>query len=293
MNSPILHETPYNVTIQTKEGVFTFFRDDNPIGACLYHYGEWSRQEFNVIDNLVTTTSVCLDIGANIGTHTVALSKRCNQGMIFAFEPQVYIFQALNANIFMNDCFNVVAYQAGVSDTLKEIRGPIHVPRPNEGNFNYGEFKNTGEGPLGIPCVRLDEASYFGRSVDFIKMDVEGHEPSALLSGKKMITKDKPHMYLEFNDHKGNDEVLRVLKDFGYNCYWHCYPKHNEENHNLTDVNIWLSDPNLPKIEATVDKWYEASLIAIHKDRDTKQYTERIELGDNIIKYLQRNKMIA
>jgi FkbM family methyltransferase len=278
--------------VRTKEGVFTFFRDDNPIGACLYHYGEWSGQEFDVIDKLITPTSTCLDVGANIGTHTVALAKRCNQGLVFAFEPQVYIFQILNANIFMNDCFNVVPYQAGVSNTLTEIRGPLHIPSPNQGNFNYGEFKNTGDGPLGIQCIRLDDTNYFGRTIDFIKMDVEGHEPSALVSGTKMITKDKPHMYIEYNDHDGNDEVLRVLNDLGYNSYWHCYPKHNANNYNKSDVNIWLNTADLPKNENTVDKWYEASLIAIHKDRDTGQYTETIQLGDSIVKYLQRKGMI-
>lgn len=287
-----LYKSKYTMIAPAKHGMFSFFLNDDPIGTSLGIYGEWAEQEFDVIDKLITTDSNCLDIGANVGTHTIPLAKKCYKGFTFAIEPQFYIFQNLNTNIFINDCSNVIPYNVGISNDIDFTVGAVYNPSNIQG-FNYGQFKITerAEEGIGVSCVKLDQLELYGKSIDFIKMDVESHECSALLSGKQIITTDKPHMYIEFNDDDGNDEMLKILKQYGYNCYWHQYTKHNPNNHNKAKT-IW-ADNDVPKTVDTINNWYEANLIAIHKSKDTGMFSNKINLGDNLVKYLQRNKLIS
>ena len=290
-NINYLYRSKSTIVVPAKHGVFSFYLNDDPIGTALAIYGEWSEQEFDVIDKLINTDSNCIDIGANVGTHTVPLAKKCFRGLTFAVEPQFYIFQSLNTNIFLNDCYNVVPYNVGLSNEIEYTTGAVSDPTSVSGR-NYGEFKITeqAESGIGIDCVKLDQLELYNKSIDFIKMDVESHECSVLLSGKQLITKDKPNMYIEFNDDDGNDQMIDILKQYGYNCYWHHYPKHNPNNFNNAKT-IW--DEQAPKIFGTVNQWYEANLIAIHASKDTGLFDQPISRGDNINEYLLRIGLIT
>ena len=278
---------------EAKHGVFASYINDDPIGTCMLVYGEWAEQEFDIIDQLITPSSSCLDIGANIGTHTVALSKKCRQGFVFAFEPQFNIYQALNTNIFLNDGINVIPYNIGISNTVTTI-----TTRPlNPGlkrRTNYGEFKVNQEAEKGmnITCMKLDEVDLFDQTIDFIKLDVEDHEVSVLLSGKDLIAKDKPHMYIEYNNHDGNDELLRLLKQYGYNCYWHVYPKYNSNNFKKETDNIWVTD-DMPPTIPFISKHFEGNMVAIHQSKDEGKFKEPIEQGFTFVDYLLHNNLIG
>ncbi|TFG83046.1 MAG: FkbM family methyltransferase, partial [Chromatiales bacterium] len=55
------------------------------------------------------------DIGANIGTHTLALARLVGQqGLVFAFEPQRIVFQTLCANMALNSLDNVHCINSAV-----------------------------------------------------------------------------------------------------------------------------------------------------------------------------------
>ena len=287
----VLYETKYTRIASTKHGVFCFYRDDNPIGSCLEYFGEWAEQEFDVISKLVRPDSNCMDIGANIGTHTVALSKMCPGGIVFSFEPQFFISQILGTNLILNDCINVIPHNVGISNDVETISVSATPPK-SSGIRNYGEFnlaKAQGDG-IDVRCVKLDDVELFGKKVDFIKMDVEEHEVSALLSGHSMIMRDRPSMYIEFNMHKGNDDLLRLLDELGYNSYWHMYTKFNPDNFNgVTD--IWCH-PDSPHTEKFICSRYETNLVAIPKESDQGLFNEKIEVGDNIVSYLLRKGLI-
>jgi FkbM family methyltransferase len=276
---------------KAKHGVFASYKNDDPIGTCVKYYGEWAEQEFDVIDQLINPTSNCLDIGANIGTHTVALSKKCIGGFVFAFEPQFNIYQALNTNIFLNDCVNVIPYNVGISNTIQSITARINNPGITH-SINYGEFKINEESEYGIEikCVKIDEVELYDKAIDFIKLDVEEHEVSALMSGERVITTGKPHMYIEYNSHDGNDELLRTMDSLGYNCYWHVYPKHNPNNFN-NKPNIWIT-PDMPATLPYIDKYFEGNMVAIHRSKDDGKFKEPIDIGFTFVDYLLSRNLI-
>ena len=77
-----------------------------------------------------------VDVGANIGTHTVFFAQRAGAtGQVYAFEPQRIVFQNLCANLALNGLLNVRAIHAAAS----REPGTIAVPP-----IAYGEPGNHG-----------------------------------------------------------------------------------------------------------------------------------------------------
>src|SRR6185503_18246577 len=94
---------------QTRDGPMMAFRHDVYIGRSLELYGEFSPSERELLGQLVKPGGVLVEVGANIGAHTIALARACAPGKLYAFEPQQRVFQVLCANLALNGVTNVVA----------------------------------------------------------------------------------------------------------------------------------------------------------------------------------------
>jgi tRNA A58 N-methylase Trm61 len=89
---------------QTRDGKMLYNPRDVCIGASIERYGEFSYLEAALLVQLCSPGDTVIDVGANIGTHTVALSKRVGpQGFVYAFEPQQAVFQVLCANMALTN----------------------------------------------------------------------------------------------------------------------------------------------------------------------------------------------
>ncbi|WP_334164906.1 FkbM family methyltransferase [Phenylobacterium sp.] len=96
-------------SLQTRHGPMLAFRGDRFITACLEAYGEFSYAEWLLLEQMAKPGLPVVEAGANIGLHTVPLARRCAPATLYAFEPQQRVFQALCANLALNDLGNVVA----------------------------------------------------------------------------------------------------------------------------------------------------------------------------------------
>lgn len=276
--------------IDCKYGTFMHYVNDSPIGECLDVYGEWGEKEIELINQFLTPTSNVIDIGANIGTHTVFFSKKCNKGFVYGIEPQFYIFQILNANIALNGCFNTKLYNTPISNEFESVK-LLHLPPFGGKKINFGEFKiHDVENGLETKCIKID--GNFS-NIQFIKIDVEGHELSVLKSGDNLLKSDKPHLYVEFNNKDGNPEMLDYLMQHGYNCYWHVTEKFSYPNFRNQNTNIWITDPNVKPTFALVEKFYEGNIVCVHQSHKIDVDLEKIsDIKDNYIDYLIRHKKV-
>src|SRR5258707_14359705 len=85
------------------------------VGRSLDLYGEFSEGEVGLFRQLVKPGDLVLDVGANIGTHTLFFSQRIGAtGRVLAFEPQRIVFQTLCANLAINSATNVWCYPHAV-----------------------------------------------------------------------------------------------------------------------------------------------------------------------------------
>lgn len=292
-------QTKNTIVTQCKHGVMAYYITDDPIGTCLFHYGEWAEQELEVFSHLIKRNSSCIDVGANLGTHTIWLSQNCPEGLVFSIEPQFYIFQLLNTNLILNDATNCVPIRSFIMNKKDKIKTSALFLPPKENEvrkLNYGQFNirdYVNEDGVTTEIIKLDDIDYMGKKIDFIKMDCEGNEKDVLLSGQKTIKANKPHMYLEFNSKTGNDDLLYSLKDLGYKCYWHVYTKYNKNNFKKYSRNIYLYEDqqDAPPTHGTIDSHFEANIICIHKSHDIT-FMNEVEVGDNIVNYLIKHKVI-
>ena len=241
--------------------------NDQVIGKCLPLYGEWSEGENIIMSEFITKGDTVIDIGANIGTTVLSLSKNVGkEGNVIAFEPQNIMSQCLQTNLTLNDITNVSVYTLGVSSKS----GWANL---NDSDFSeigrYGEAGISEKGTR-IKTIKLDEIEV--NKCSLIKIDVEAHEWEVIQGGKNFLKNHKPVLYMEAKrEVEGTKKYLKWLFENGWKCYWHYafwYREDNFRNHKKPihdpgtgDMNIVavpkekLQPNNLLKINKFDDQW--------------------------------------
>src|SRR5579872_1904700 len=78
----------------TRHGLMLYQPHDIYIGRCLDLYGEYSELEVALLNQIVTPGMVVIDVGANIGAHTIFFAAATGpKGLVIAYEPQRIIHQ--------------------------------------------------------------------------------------------------------------------------------------------------------------------------------------------------------
>ena len=122
--------------IESVHGVYLINNKDTYIGKSLDLYGEWEQESILLLSKLVKPGQIVLDIGANIGSFTIPLSKLVGtEGEVHSYEAQRVVSQLLNANVAMNELNNVYVYNAAVGDNTNDINVPKII---YESEANYG-----------------------------------------------------------------------------------------------------------------------------------------------------------
>src|SRR5262245_24087885 len=227
MNRPLFAHA--NLRLKScKHGPMMYLANDSYIGRSLDLYGEFSEGECRLFDQIVRPGMVVVDVGANIGAHTVQLAKSVGpSGKVLAFEPQRILYQMLCGNVALNLLANVATFNAA----LAAKHGVVRVPP-----IDYGQVANFGG--LSLAATRDGEAiaarsldSYSLRSCHFIKIDVEGMERDVLEGACKTLATRRPILYVE-NDRAGQSkELIAWIMANGYRAYWHLPSLFNPNNY--------------------------------------------------------------
>lgn len=156
-----------------------------------------------------------LDIGGNIGNHSIFWAGVIGAARIYNFEPVASTFAIQARNIAINELGDVVkAHPLALGE--KPGRGRISIPDgQNMGSVRILEDMH-GECEM-ASLDSLMEAGAFRESprISFVKIDVEGFESAVLRGGKKFFACYKPIVLIEVFDRK-KDEVFSILSAFGY-----------------------------------------------------------------------------
>jgi FkbM family methyltransferase len=159
-----------------------------------------------------------LDIGANIGAHTIRFANLTGPaGKVVAFEPTDFAFAKLTRNLSLNDVPHVTAVKVALSDTA--------LP-PQQVNFraSWRTDDSRRDGVSSVPFERLDawaERNGLDR-VDLIKIDVDGNEFPLMMGALETIRRNLPIMLMEvcglhFDDDRRNPFAL--LHRLGYRFF--------------------------------------------------------------------------
>lgn len=224
----MLNTKEFNGLAKGRYGYIVYNKNDIYVGRAVEKYGEYSESEVRLFKKVIKPGHCVLDIGANIGTHTLAFSRLVENGFVIAFEPQRIVFQTLCANMAINSVTNVDCKQLVISD--KE--GFANLPMLNYGiEGNYGGVRaNESRGGERIRKTTIDNCLYGIDRIDFIKIDVEGMESDVLLGGRHLIQKHQPILYVENDQIDKSADLLKLIKSFGYRPYWHTPYLFNQHN---------------------------------------------------------------
>jgi FkbM family methyltransferase len=155
-----------------------------------------------------------VDIGANIGNHSLYFSDLFRS--VYSFEPHPRAFALLSFNSELNS--NITPVNIGISDVAGKLYLCSNVQ--NIGNSRLSEV-DPGSAHM-VRVATLDESIDPAEDITLIKLDVEGHELKALLGSKKIIGKRKPIIMFEQqkNDFSnGSTAVIDLLRGFGYKTF--------------------------------------------------------------------------
>lgn len=230
---------PYYL-VPARRGLFLVNPHDVYLGRAVVAYRECCELEWRTIEQLIQGGRDAVEVGANIGVHTVPIARAlaARGRRLLAVEPQPVVFQNLCANLALNGLFNVVAENAACSDAPGWLS--FNTYDLNQLN-NSGAVSMLAEGSgnqrvRGIP---LDELLPPDFDVGLLKVDVEGFELKVLQGAARTLARCRPVLYLE-NDRADNSPALiQWLLDAGYRLWWHLPPLFNPDNFGKVPENFY------------------------------------------------------
>ena len=155
-----------------------------------------------------------LDIGANIGLHSIILSK-CGFE-VRSFEPDPQHFEILQKNLALNNCNNVQAFNAAVSSKSGEMEF-IRVL----GNTTASHLAGSRPDPYGEIekfSVRVEAIEPMLKWADLIKMDIEGHEKEIFKKTPIELWKGVD-VLLEVQNEDNAEFIFNHFKSTGINLF--------------------------------------------------------------------------
>ena len=174
-------------------------------------------------------TDHMIDIGANIGNHTVALAPLFNK--VDSVEPHPVLFRILEANAIRNGLGHVTCHNFGLGGenttaTLTESASNHGLSRVRERSQLSPEVFGLSTEAFGSEfAIELKSASdfvgQFSASLDraFIKIDVEGMEQEIVTALVPLLQKYKPLLGFEWFT-KSQSNFTRIISELeGYEVW--------------------------------------------------------------------------
>lgn len=166
--------------------------------------------EIRGLAKLVTPGSAVLDVGASLGLYTLPLAHLAGDtGRVDSFEPQHRGYRVTRALRRLTGANRghlrrvAIGAEPGVGNIAVPVLRGL-VPIFGHGHLTVGSTERAGvrlrESSTQIITLDAWVAAEGIERVAFIKMDVEGFEPSVIAGAQHLITRDLPSMLLEIED---------------------------------------------------------------------------------------------
>jgi FkbM family methyltransferase len=165
----------------------------------LLRYGEyphWRADEEAIARIPLSSESIVIDVGANIGVTVRLFAARA--GHVHAFEPAPRAIPLLTANTA--DLDNVTIHHFALSDK----DGPVYLDESK--NLDFSRLSETG---IPVLAKKIDS---LGLAPAFIKIDVEGFEHLVLEGARETISKHSPVIMFEAWDEAARQRSENIIR---------------------------------------------------------------------------------
>tara|TARA_A100001391_G_C5050560_1_gene273346 strand:- start:155 stop:1012 length:858 start_codon:yes stop_codon:yes gene_type:complete len=178
-----------------------------------YYSGEYDSELIGWCLRLFDVNRLFIDVGANVGFYTTAIAKeierKSGSGQVYGYEPHPENYKRLTVNVEQNDLSRYCRiFNFGLSDadcTTQLVQREDFSMGSLTGNASIEISPNFDKGftKILIELHSLDslvkKGAMNGKTVDFIKIDIEGHEDYFLRGAREMLHKQRPSLLLEVN----------------------------------------------------------------------------------------------
>jgi FkbM family methyltransferase len=192
----------------------------------------FERETRNALKRLVKPASVVLDIGANIGVHTLLLAHLVGpSGRVLSFEPTDYAVQKLRRSLNLN---SDLAERVTLFHCFLAAKNGGDVPDSIYSSWPLTESEGLHHKHLGLamptnaaPARSIDGilAELEGPSVQLVKIDVDGFECEVLRGATALLRDNRPIFVMELSpyvlDEHGSslEELLSFFVPNGYRFF--------------------------------------------------------------------------
>lgn len=170
------------VLVRTEAGLVMCSNADHAVLACLIDSGELERGTRLLIERLLSPGDVFIDVGANLGLHTLAAARAVQaSGKVIAFEPFDESRRLLEKSAWINGYASFVEiHGVALSDRAATAALFLGGSSGHHSLYDLGRrgdaVSRTGAGSVPVTTRRLDQMLDPALSVSVIKIDVEGAE---------------------------------------------------------------------------------------------------------------------
>ena len=184
--------------------------------------GVYEKDEISLAVKNIKKNGIILDIGANIGNHSIFFSKYCKE--VYAFEAHPKTFKILNFN-----CSNynkIKLFNLGVSDR----KGYLFFKKNTKDIIGGRSLKK--KGIIKSKINKLDNILKIKNKISLIKIDIEGGEYRALIGMEKLIKKNSSIIFIEFRE-KSIFVRKQLINFLVKNDYLHAYYFNHEGRYSV------------------------------------------------------------
>jgi FkbM family methyltransferase len=175
--------------------------------------GNWSAELLLLSDYFVTSNSVIVEIGANIGFESLYYAKRFPDAIVYSYEPGTYPHNSLLLSKSYNRLENLKVFKLAVGSTI----GLAELSTPTEECLNKGlgslkENKDLEQSYTRekVEVVTLDGHFSEKRRISLLKIDTQGFEWDVLQGAAQTIQAHRPAIIFEHEDqYHANPKELR------------------------------------------------------------------------------------
>lgn len=207
---------PSSMTILVRGKPFRL-RPHEIIGRHILHFGLFDLLVSEALTRLAAPGELAVDVGANIGYMTRVLAQRVgSRGQVMAFEPHPEIFSELTWNTVGEP---IMLSQAAVSDRSGTAK--LRIPANFAGNRGIASLEAGCDAydEVKVPIVTLDSTFASDVKIGVMKIDIEGHELSALRGADRMLRGGQIRDIV-FEEHDpDHSEVATYLTRLGYHVF--------------------------------------------------------------------------
>jgi len=204
------------------------------IDFSIFIFGQFEKETSQAIRRLVTNNSIVIDIGANIGAHTLPMAKLVGKkGKVYAIEPTKYAYSKLTKNLLINKSLSkrvqsdqIMLINNDGKGKVKDLYSswPLSVRSKDEKRHSVhqgvlrsisGAEENTLDSYVSINNIT---------SLDLIKLDVDGNELDVLSGANNILKNLRPVIIMELAPSQYDNQndflkVVDILMSAGYRYY--------------------------------------------------------------------------